>query len=134
MRASSSSSSNSLHHRLSFDHATGVIMLPDDEAWLGPGEGDSDDEDDSEDDYGRQQQRRTSVAFPFPSSTSGLEREGTTEAGGTPTSPGATPPASAASPSRSSRYGTYFHHPERRRTSSQIPGAFPRSSSWTPGT
>lgn len=30
---------------------------------------------------------------------------------------------SPATPSRLSRYGTYFHHPERRRQ--PIPGAFP---------
>jgi len=31
-----------------------------------------------------------------------------------------------ASPSRMSRYGTYWHHPERRRERQSLPGAFPR--------
>ncbi|KAH8827533.1 hypothetical protein DL96DRAFT_1599355, partial [Flagelloscypha sp. PMI_526] len=39
---------------------------------------------------------------------------------------GSTLRPSASTPSRTSRYGTYFHHPERRRASQMIPGAFPR--------
>ncbi|KAG5653779.1 hypothetical protein H0H81_010620 [Sphagnurus paluster] len=89
-----------LHHRLSFDVASGVIMLPDNGDWLE--EIDSDMEDDG--------------------NTGGLEQS-ITEASivendlSGPASP-------TASPSRTSRYGTYFHHPERRRQT--IPGAFPR--------
>ncbi|TFK37064.1 hypothetical protein BDQ12DRAFT_713700 [Crucibulum laeve] len=92
-----------LSHRLSYDHASGVIMLPEDGEWLEDEEEDSDEED-----YGTE---------------NGLERSVTeTVLSDDPTS---TPmvTSSTASPSRSSRYGTYFHHPERRRQT--IPGAFP---------
>ncbi|KAF9009177.1 DUF221-domain-containing protein [Hymenopellis radicata] len=80
-----------LHHRLSYDHASGVIMLPESNDWMG------DDVDSDEEDYG----------------TPSPEEEGETPRAIVPASP------------RQSRYGTYFHHPERRRQ--QIPGAFPRS-------
>jgi hypothetical protein len=93
-----------LHHRLSFDHASGVIMLPEDGDWLV-----EDVDSDEEEDYGTE---------------NGLEHSQVeTIAAENPSSP---PVASAMtlSPSRSSRYGTYFHHPERRRQ--PIPGAFPR--------
>lgn len=82
-----------LNHRLSFDHASGVIMLPDDGEWLEDDDSDSDAED-----------------------------PGAVRAGATPraeTMPGAEPTeASALNPSTSPggrRYGTYFHHPERRK-------------------
>ncbi|KAJ7595897.1 hypothetical protein C8J56DRAFT_852889 [Mycena floridula] len=86
-----------VNHRLSFDHATGVIMLPEDESWLHEEEGNSDEEED----YGTED--------------TSLHRAQTEPAFGS---------AMSASPSRLSRYGTYFHHPERRRQ--PIPGAFPR--------
>ncbi|KAL1726511.1 hypothetical protein EV714DRAFT_287182 [Schizophyllum commune] len=117
-----------LHHRLSFDQATGVINLPDDESWLVGGlEGEeaaaaSDEEDvDSDEDYGtvqhvvaHNQSRRTSLIAPGRQGSVGPQRgsvagDSVVDAEGTP--------------SRTSRYGTYFHHPERRRL--QIPGAFP---------
>ncbi|KAL0071018.1 hypothetical protein AAF712_001576 [Marasmius tenuissimus] len=132
----SMSTRSTLNRRLSFDHATGVITLPDDENWLGPDGPDSED-DDSEEDYGHlQRQRPTSLGFPFPSSQQGAASpagEGGADIGNagetsTPSAHDATSPMSSPSPSRTSRYGTYFHHPERRRTSSQIPGAFPRST------
>lgn len=87
-----------VNHRLSFDHATGVIMLPEDESWLG------DDVDSEEEDYGAEDP---------------LLHRAQTEPilGGSAIS-------SSPTPSRLSRYGTYFHHPERRRQ--PIPGAFPR--------
>lgn len=85
-------------NRLSFDPATGVIILPDDD-WLF----------DSEDDYGD--------STPTPEGTSrGNGSEYT--AGGTDEALSPTSPTQAAK-----RHSTYFHHPERRRT---IPGAFPR--------
>ncbi|KAF9070665.1 hypothetical protein BDP27DRAFT_1391889 [Rhodocollybia butyracea] len=111
---------NLLHHRLSFDHATGVIMMPDDENWLG-----DDADSDEEEDYGlgdetpaiRITRTQTEPAL-------GTGSDAVSEDEDSPPSPG---PLLAASPSRTSRYGTYFHHPERRRQT--IPGAFPRPSS-----
>ena len=87
-----------VNHRLSFDHASGVIMLPEDESWLG------DDLDSDEEDYGAEDSHslHRSQTEPILAGGSGL----------------------SASPTRLSRYGTYFHHPERRRQ--PIPGAFPR--------
>ncbi|KAE9392544.1 DUF221-domain-containing protein [Gymnopus androsaceus JB14] len=102
---------NMVHHRLSFDHATGVIMMPDDDNWL------VDDVDsDEEDDYGVENVHRIqrTQTEPTVGSSAASEDEDT---------PG---PLLSASPSRVSRYGTYFHHPERRRQT--IPGAFPRPS------
>jgi len=85
-------------NRLSFDPASGVIVLPEDDWFL-----------DSDDDYGD--------STPSPDGTSrgnGSENM----AGGTDGGPSPTSPTSATK-----RHSTYFHHPERRRT---IPGAFPR--------
>ncbi|KAG2004616.1 membrane protein [Coprinopsis cinerea AmutBmut pab1-1] len=99
-----------LSHRLSFDHATGVIMLPDEDEW-------EDEESDSED-YGTNGLER--------SVTESMLSEGVSEGVGG----GATPGGSTLTDStplrgtRQSRYGTYFHHPERMRQT--IPGAFPR--------
>lgn len=91
--------SGPLSHRLSYDHASGVIMLPDDGDWL------EEDMDSDEEDYG------TETA----GGHGGLERSLTD----TINSDDSTPVG--ASPTRA-RYATYFHHPERRRT---VPGAFP---------
>ncbi|KAF5381794.1 hypothetical protein D9615_005509 [Tricholomella constricta] len=95
------SGSNGLNHRLSFDVASGVIMLPDDGDWL------EDDADSDEEDFGTE-------------NTGGLEHS-ITEASVVGNDD--IPVSLTASPSRSTRYGTYFHHPERRRQ--PIPGAFP---------
>ncbi|KAJ7471304.1 hypothetical protein B0H11DRAFT_2041193 [Mycena galericulata] len=104
-------SSAPLGHRLSFDPASGVINLPDDD-WL------HDDDEDSDGDYGTQ--------------TNGLENSVATlsdldgaaaNGNGEDTMLGAPLSSSPTTPSRMSRYGTYFHHPERRRQ--VIPGAFP---------
>lgn len=85
--------SNSTHvrHRLSFDAASGVIMLPDDENWM-------DAEDSDSDDYGEMQNSTLSEV-------------------GTRDSPGldAGYQATAGSPGHGKRYSTYYHHPERRR-------------------
>ncbi|KAG7095118.1 hypothetical protein E1B28_005902 [Marasmius oreades] len=131
MRASSSSSG--INHRLSFDQATGIIMLPDDQSWLGPGADDSED-DNKDEDYGTfERQRRISVVSPQPTAARNPSHDaesgvstGSEEGTPTPITMDTSLPPSTASPSRTSRYGTYFHHPERRR-SSQIPGAFPRT-------
>ncbi|KAF7301133.1 hypothetical protein MIND_00677700 [Mycena indigotica] len=104
------SSTAPLSHRLSFDPASGVINLPDDGEWLH-------DESDEED-YGTQTGGlENSIA-----SLADIDQPPVTSNGeeGTPVSSSPT-----ASPSRLSRYSTYFHHPERRRQT--IPGAFPRS-------
>ncbi|KIY44321.1 DUF221-domain-containing protein, partial [Fistulina hepatica ATCC 64428] len=87
-----------LGHRLSFDQATGVINLPDDEGWLG---GEPDITDDHED----------------------IDSDEELDANGTQEHDGTSPPEHDGGPARRSRYGTYFHHPERRRQS--IPGSFP---------
>ncbi|KIK63926.1 hypothetical protein GYMLUDRAFT_241156 [Collybiopsis luxurians FD-317 M1] len=99
---------NVLHHRLSFDHASGVIMMPDDENWL------VDDVDSDEDDYGDEADPR----MPTEASRSEAVSEDEDSASG---------PSLSASPSRISRYGTYFHHPEKRRQT--IPGSFPTARS-----
>jgi len=91
-----------LSHRLSYDHASGVIMLPDHD-WL-----EEEDDDSEEQDYGTENGLEQSV-------TESMINE---EAAPSPVS---TSPAQPLS--RLSRYGTYFHHPERRRQT--VPGAFP---------
>jgi len=93
---------NGLSHRLSYDHASGVIMLPDHD-WL-----EEEDDDSEEQDYGTENGLEQSV-------TESMINEETAS------SPASTSPAQPLS--RLSRYGTYFHHPERRRQS--VPGAFP---------
>ena len=94
-----------LHHRLSFDHASGVIMLPEGENWL------MDDEDsDSEDDYGSPSPHgETPVIETDPGGISGSLASDTQQPGPSPSK-------------RRSAYSTYYHHPERR--SRTIPGAF----------
>lgn len=104
---------NTLHHRLSFDPASGVIMLPDNGDWLVDDvEHSSDDEDigyNAED------------AAPERSTAASVFNEDMDANGGNTSMTLIT--TSPASPSKSSRYATYYHHPERRKQ--QIPGAFP---------
>jgi len=106
-RAGESFSQSSLNHRMSFDPASGVMMLPEDDDWLI-------DDVSSDEDYGNstpeQMQGGNSNASHEDLSAS------ITESISTP----------LASPGKR-RYGTYYHHPERRRQT--IPGAFPPSSS-----
>jgi hypothetical protein len=99
---------SALHHRLSFDHGSGVIMLPDDVDWLDLDEGNSDVEHHENEE-------------PELNGGNGLEQSVTSLMSTDLTA--ATPGMGMVSPSRTSRYGTYFHHPERRRQT--IPGAFP---------
>lgn len=80
-----------LNHRLSFDDASGVIALPEDSRWL------MEDVDSLSDDDGVN-----------PSSRSQLESGDMSSNTLSVTVP-------------QQRYGTYYHHPEKR-----IPGAFPR--------
>ena len=88
-RTHRSTHSGQIHRRLSFDAASGVIVLPEDENWL-------EAEDSDSDDYGELQNSTLSVP-------PGGDREGSeqTSAGG--------------SPGASKRYSTYYHHPERRK-------------------
>ncbi|KAJ7768530.1 hypothetical protein B0H16DRAFT_1716516 [Mycena metata] len=112
-----------LSHRLSFDPASGVINLPDDE-WIP-----DDDDEDSDEDYGTQTGGlENSVAslsdIAGPTATSNGDDD-TMLGEAMSSSPTNSPTTGPGTPSRLSRYGTYFHHPERRRQ--VIPGAFPRS-------
>lgn len=95
-----------LTHRLSFDHASGVIMLPDDGEWLDDEESDSDVEE-----HG--------MADPDEASTLGaLPLTGEHEEVGELTETSALRPSTSPT---NRRYGTYWHHPERRkRTSSRV--------------
>ncbi|KAJ7653289.1 hypothetical protein DFH06DRAFT_530882 [Mycena polygramma] len=110
--------STTLNHRLSFDPASGVINLPDDGGdWL------QEDEEDSDEDYGT----GTGAGGLENSVASLSDLDGpTSPSNGNGDAPLLDAPVSASpsTPSRLSRYGTYFHHPERRRQ--VIPGAFPR--------
>lgn len=101
-----------LNHRLSFDDASGVIMLPDGGEWIEEEE-DSDEEDYGATEHGLDQSQTDTIVSDAPLSSSPIASSSSV-ASGTPVVP---------APSRS-RYGTYFHHPERRRQ--PIPGAFPR--------
>ena len=101
-----------LRHRLSYDHASGVIMLPDDGDWLHQ-DGDDEDEDDSDE-----------PNYEGTTTTNGLEAESIHNEDSVVNAP-----SSPSQQSRPSRYGTYFHHPERAaaRRRQSIPGAFPSS-------
>jgi hypothetical protein len=99
-----------LHHRLSFDHASGVIMLPEGESWL------VDDEDsDSEDDYGTPSPQGETSASPAV--------ENDPSGGLTVPSPSENQTPAISPTKRRSAYSTYYHHPERR-SRQTVPGAF----------
>jgi len=166
------SGTRALTHRLSYDHASGVIMLPDEDAWLDSEDSDigvdsdADDGDDDREADSDEEDFRTEVAHRnglgqtssagsvlLSGSPEGLDMSlgtGTAQLpSGQAQSPpdagaggvGGVPPQSPSSQtqglgqpqrpstpggSRVSRYGTYFHHPERRKQQQQsIPGAFP---------
>lgn len=101
---------------LNYDHASGVIILPDEDGWL--------DEDyvesDEAEDYGGTNGLDRSITESMLSADESSSREATT--GGSTMSTATSPLIGGGQ--RLSRYGTYFHHPERRRQ--VIPGAFPR--------
>jgi len=88
-----------LNHRFSFDNASGVIVLPDDSRWLSE---DSDSEELEE----------------SPTDPAGVEVAGLG-------SNALDVPARSSPSTPSKRFGTYYHHPEKRRQT--IPGAFPHS-------
>lgn len=111
--------SRTLSHRLSYDHASGVIMLPDEMEWL-ENEVDSDEADSDGVDYGTELERSvSSLAGDGGLSPTAESRSIAIDGGGV----GQTGQGQSQAGSRISRYGTYFHHPERRRQN--IPGAFP---------
>ena len=92
-----------IKHRLSFDDASGVIVLPEDVQWL------MDDMDsDSEEDY-----RGDTL------SNGDLNHEDGALAG----SSTGNVPSELTSTNTRQRHGTYFHNPERRRQT--MPGAYP---------
>ena len=122
-----------MHHRLSYDFGSGVIVLPDDGDWLGIAGGVDDvDEDDSEDDYGdttglENSQASLDAAAAGAGAAPGagaMERAASSSSNGNGN--GAEEHAMGGTPGKA-RHGTYFHHPERRRQT--IPGAFPRVAS-----
>lgn len=106
-------SSSTLHHRLSFDPASGIIMLPDDGDWLD----NLDNTEQSSDDEGS---HGAGDAAPERSAAESMLNEDL-DTDGVDTSTPLMP--TSPTTSRISRYGTYYHHPERRKQ--QIPGAFP---------
>lgn len=99
------SHSHPLNHRLSFDEASGVIMLPDNGDWL-------EEEPDSDEDIQHENAEPLDMSIIAESVVGENDENGVSS----------TAPVST-SPTRMSRYGTYFHHPEKRRLT--IPGAFP---------
>ena len=118
-----------MHHRLSYDFGSGVIVLPDDGDWLGGGVDDV-DEDDSEDDYGdttglENSQASLDAAVAAPGAGA-MERASSSSSSSNGNGNGAEEHAVGGTPGKA-RHGTYFHHPERRRQT--IPGAFPRVAS-----
>jgi calcium permeable stress-gated cation channel len=96
---------HTINHRLSYDFGSGVIVLPDDGIWLEGTDSDSEDDDGDGEIAGGQATPERTVT------------EEDDQAGG--------PDGQTSGLSRT-RYGTYFHHPERRWQS--VPGAFPTSS------
>jgi hypothetical protein len=92
-----------INHRLSYDFGSGVIVLPDDEVWLEGVDSDSEDDDGNGDNAGGQATPERTV----PEDDQG--------SGG--------PDGQTMTGLSRTRYGTYYHHPERRGQS--IPGAFP---------
>lgn len=98
-----------LHHRLSYDHASGVIMLPEGQSWLM-----DNDDSDSDEDYGTPSPIQETPTAPLIDTS-------------TPGGASASLPPDTYTPStpskRRSMYSTYYHHPERRSTRT-IPGAF----------
>lgn len=108
------SASRGNHHRLSFDPASGVMVLPDADDWL-----DESDEEEDDDAYSTPTPNSPVRGAPtlenetVPSPTRG-ELSPVARGGDTPDS----------TPRR--RHGTYFHHPERRisRIGLGMPGEF----------
>lgn len=104
--SSTSPTHRTITHRLSYDFDSGVIILPD-EVWPDGLESDSEDDVGSADNSSRPSQVvQSDSAIPGGSQ----EVVGTAD-------------VQNVSMSSKTRYGTYFHHPERRWQ--PVPGAFP---------
>ncbi|KAF8483359.1 DUF221-domain-containing protein [Russula ochroleuca] len=98
---------HTINHRLSYDFGSGVIILPDDGIWLEGTDSDSEDDDGDGEIAGGQATPERVVAEDDDQGSGG-------------------PDGQTVSGVSRTRYGTYFHHPERRWQS--VPGAFPTSS------
>ncbi|CAE6509739.1 unnamed protein product, partial [Rhizoctonia solani] len=97
--STASGSGNGSHGpRLDYDHATGIIMLPEDSDWMGEDESSAEEE-----------------PAPLPAEIVASPSDEVNLPVPTPRSPSA----------NQNRHSTYFHHPERRRP--KMPGGFPRS-------
>jgi calcium permeable stress-gated cation channel len=128
------SSQRTLNHRLSFDPASGVIALPEAEDWIDDSESSDEELEAGEDqDADAEAVGHNGAAMQSPSASTATigpaEASSSAIGAAEPPSPVSARgegslTASTSSPSRRSRYGTYYHHPERRRQ--QIPGAFPK--------
>ncbi|KAL4243386.1 CSC1 family protein, partial [Abortiporus biennis] len=97
-----------LSHRLSFDAASGVIMLPEDDDWL------EEEESDSDQDYGTP--RGPGIDRPLPQEPelhNAWNSSSSSIAAGPSTGGVAVDPSITQSPSK--RYTTYYHHPEKRK-------------------
>ncbi len=90
-RGHRSANGGQVQRRLSFDAASGVIALPEDQDWLC--------EDSDSDDYGELQASTLMDSQIV---------EGASSEGG--------PAVAGGSPGTNKRYSTYYHHPERRKT------------------
>ncbi|KAG8994392.1 hypothetical protein FRB94_009930 [Tulasnella sp. JGI-2019a] len=105
----SPSATNVVRHRLSFDRATGVIMLPDEDLYG--------DEIDSSEEEGIYESGESS------DDDGGAEREDRDSASAVLSGSPSTVRSNIGSPSK--RHSTYYHHPERSRKR-MMPGAFMR--------
>jgi hypothetical protein len=105
-----------LHRRLSFDDASGVIMLSDD--WMMEDIGSDSDSEEFTTSPGPS--RETSTAH---DNDEPVHSHSDTEAEVGTATPRLRPLSTPDSPETKRRHATYFHHPERRRQT--IPGAFP---------
>lgn len=115
-----------LSHRLSYDHASGVIMLPEGADWM---DGEDEEEDSDVADYGTEHGLDQSIASLLSNdSVSGAGQSGAGGASGNGSGGGGQGVGLGPVGQRVSRYGTYFHHPERRTrllSAPSVPGAFP---------
>ena len=129
-RTQSTANGKRVNPRLSFDGASGVIMLPEDANWLMEetnSDIDSEDESDLNTAGGRtpttEGGEQPEVGAGDAGSSSVAERAGPSGSGSTEVlSTSASAPAASSTPSK--RHGTYFHHPERTRKRSSVGGVF----------
>jgi len=123
---------HTLAHRLSYDPASGVIILPDEAEWLDSDDSDVVEADSDGEDYGAELERSVSSLPPVGDGeelgvgrlvSGSPERSSIAGASNQGMSPAQLRGSGVSTPTRTSRYGTYFHHPEKRKQT--IPGAFP---------